>query len=464
MLTPKRIDRCRSTETCVEAVMLGFSLGEWIVIALGFQFYSAAYLIAQSVAGFLLKVPVEIISFGHGRTIGRWKLGQTEIRIGSLPFGGYTKFFGVLEDPDQNDSSNISSSGLAFSRLRPSEKVLVLSAGPIACLGLAFLLFTLSWLIGRVEPKFIRQPASIAWCRPGSALQKAGLLAGDKIKRANYGGATIQIESWRDFLDTLKRAESCLLRLEFQRGSESKAVEARVGKSVLFDVCHPIEPLIGSVSVGSPGEQCGFRVGDRIETVADQPVSHWLDFETALFSQARTANGLARSEVMVRVLRLEEKIDLHVLATELLQGAKKFGVYRYASAVAPARQDLTSALRHAGIDSVEAMHFLKRLLLKEGEFSRGYRKDIPQYNGYRGLVALMYSTAGSRVVAALGILGIFQFIGNLVPLQSLNGGHIARALLQIFRVRPLATTRSLNMIETCASAALFSWLIYVVFW
>ena len=241
----------------------------WLKIILVFQAYTLVYVLAQSVVGQVLGLAIREVALGFGpRMLGvRW--GETEYRLCWILLGGYTRFHGE-EGEEATDRS--------FSRLAGAQKVFLLSAGPQSSVVVGILVFAALYFSGRQEPRFLEEPARIGWCRPSSAFQRAQLKPGDVVVSVGYGGPTVQVRSWRAFLQVLSRAYGRPLRLECQRGSERVVLEVPASPAPVSDVSHSTAVTwqeaglreasapVRIIRLG-PGAAMGRAVGDAVEAL-----------------------------------------------------------------------------------------------------------------------------------------------------------------------------------------------------
>ena len=122
-------------------------------------------------------VVVEAFSIGFGPSLVSWKAKSGTVwKISALPLGGYVKMQGWGE-PNNNEPALPGS----FSATSLGSKALIVAAGPIANLILAFVLFAgLFMTVGQVvvQPVF----SSIL---PNSPAAAAGLQSGDRVLAVN---------------------------------------------------------------------------------------------------------------------------------------------------------------------------------------------------------------------------------------------------------------------------------------
>src|SRR5205085_1047402 len=130
-------------------------------------------------------VKVLRFSVGFGRTLWRHQAtpDSTEFVVAALPFGGYVKMLDEREGAVRPEDVH-----RAFNRRPLWQRAAVVSAGPIANLLLAVVLYAASNWIGIDEPKaLLGAPA------PGSLAERAGVQPGDLVRAASNDG-----NDWRD--------------------------------------------------------------------------------------------------------------------------------------------------------------------------------------------------------------------------------------------------------------------------
>ncbi|HQT64430.1 MAG: RIP metalloprotease RseP [Acidocella sp. 20-57-95] len=162
-------------------------------------------------------VVVEAFSIGFGPTLLSWQAKSGTVwKLSALPLGGYVKMQGWGED--EAEAPKLPGS---FAAASLGSKALIVAAGPIANMVLAFVLYTgLFALNGQIQV----QPV-LSKIIPGSPAAVAGLLPGDRI--LSVGGHPIQ---YFDDIQTIVMAHPDTdLVVEFERGSVTHSQEIKTG-------------------------------------------------------------------------------------------------------------------------------------------------------------------------------------------------------------------------------------------
>lgn len=154
---------------------------------------------------------VDEFALGFPPKIFSWTKGETKYSLNLIPFGGYVKIFG--ENPDEEIDPN-KDYARSFTARPKFYQALVLVAGVICNLILAWLLFSVSFMTGLpVSTGFFAGSENIPGAQllvtavlPGSPAEQSKLPAGSQIiEVAEVGGATIQsptVSEMQEFIAT----------------------------------------------------------------------------------------------------------------------------------------------------------------------------------------------------------------------------------------------------------------------
>jgi regulator of sigma E protease len=209
-------------------------------------------------------IAVETFSIGFGAPIFSKKINDTTYQIGTLPLGGFVKFYGST----RNDDAPRELTERLFYKAAVWKRALVVIAGPAANFLLALVIFWAIMFKGLDIP-----PAQVGDVIEGSRAQAAGLLPFDVIKEIN--GTTIQ--SWSDIernisknpesdltLKVLRDNQeiSIMLRPESVSGLSLFGAKAQIGRAGIA-LAYPsaVMTVRGESSVAT---KLGLKTGDRV--------------------------------------------------------------------------------------------------------------------------------------------------------------------------------------------------------
>ena len=159
-----------------------------------------------------LGIGVKTFSLGFGPKILGFRVNRTDMQISAFPLGGYVKLFGE----EQNDFDPRFSDAEDFSKRPPLHRILVVAAGPIFNLLLAWILYFLVFL--NVGQQVLTN--EIGGVVDGSPAQLVGLKKGDKIIEINGRSVTY----WDDIVDIVSHEKKFPLRFKIKRGDKTLLV------------------------------------------------------------------------------------------------------------------------------------------------------------------------------------------------------------------------------------------------
>jgi regulator of sigma E protease len=216
-----------------------------------------------------------------GFTIGKKaKAGETEYRIGLVPFGGFVKMLGQ-EDVGTSETTNDPRS---FSNKSMGTRTAVIAAGVTFNAVSAIVIFMIAFLVGINLP-----PAVVGGVMPGSAAARAGLTAGDAI--IEIDGKTRDL----DFSDIMMAAalsdanEAVRMKVRHEDGRvEDYAIvpESMPSEGMrAFGIVGPQSLKVAQLSQKGANKlfkNTGLKRGDIIKAVDDRQVQTYWEFEQVL--------------------------------------------------------------------------------------------------------------------------------------------------------------------------------------
>lgn len=229
-------------------------------------------------------VRVEVFSLGFGKKIFQYQKGDTNYCVSLIPLGGYVKMYG--EQP--GDEIPEEQKKFSFTHKKVSQRLAVVSAGPIMNLLFAFLVF----MVVAISGEMFKAPY-VGEVTPGSYAEKIGFSSGDKIIEA----ASVQVKTWDQFQDVLDQNLDQNIKIIIQKENTTTPLELDVKvaaknnpnvvttKKFIGEITglslFSYAPVV-AVSADSELYKQGLRYGDRIEAINGEKVLNFRDLDPVL--------------------------------------------------------------------------------------------------------------------------------------------------------------------------------------
>jgi len=396
------------------------------------------YLVAR-----LCDIKVLRFSVGFGRPIARWRSGRdrTEWVIAAVPFGGYVKMLDEREGPVVPEEL-----ARAFNRQSVWKRFVVVIAGPLFNFAFAIAVYAGLFMYGLPEARpVVAEPLA------GTPAAIAGFHAGDIVRtidgrpvqtwqevRWHVLQAALQHDSLRVEIAN-QRDQLSLLDLDL-RGVSDADVEADVLGRVGLHLYRPmLEPVLGKLVPGSPGEAAGLVSGDKITEADGKPIESW----DALVSAVRARPG---QRMILTVERGGSLRTIEVTPEAVDSDGERIGRIGAAPYVPPSRADrilirvqygLFESVSKAAQKTTDIAVFSLRMIGKMviGEVSWKHISGPVTIADFAGQSAqlgwISYLTFLALISISLGVL-------NLLPIPLLDGGHLMYYTVEIIKGSPVS--------------------------
>jgi len=397
-------------------------------------------------------VKVLTFSIGFGQPLLRWRSRQsrpgqnTEFVIGLIPLGGYVKML------DENEAEVAPHEvAMAFNRQALWARAAIVSAGPLANLLLAVLLYAATFWIGQYETR-----ALVASPVVGSVADRAGLKSGDLIVRAGTSAESLQdIASMEDLRWWVLQQDLTQDRLCFEvislseRGTHALILEplsasepvsgSSPGLLALGLTSAWSRPVLGDIMPDGAAAQAGLQRGDEVLRIDGRVV------QDAAALRAMVRESGARQAPMPQIWQVQraqrDVLTITVTPQWVHDSTTPFGRIGAQVGEPPAKHWVQYGVIEGGARAFTrtgemvwmTVEMLGRLVV--GQASLDHLSGPLTMADYAGRTASLGLGAYLSYLALLSVsLGIF----NLLPLPVLDGGHLLYYLYEAFTGRPPA--------------------------
>ncbi|MCP1632624.1 RIP metalloprotease RseP [Kerstersia gyiorum] len=388
-----------------------------------------------SVARFF-NVRILRFSVGFGRVLWQKRDARgTEWAVSMIPLGGYVK---MADDGLGGDVGIGSGKGVPFNRLNVYRRIAVVLAGPVCNLLLAAVLYAILGMMGSREP----QPV-LADPQEGSAAALAGVASGDRIQAIDGR----KVETWSDarwlLLDKLTAGGTLRMDVTDRAGQPRQRLLVLQGDRLEHDAdplvgagltLQAANPYIRSVISGGAGEAAGLKDGDKVLRAGSQESPD----VPRLLAEIQAHGG---QPLELRVRRGNTELDLTLVPAEArLEDGRVVGrIGAQLAADLPMvdrRYGPLEAISHGVVRTWETSLFTLRMM---GRMLTG----TVSWRNINGPVAIAdYAGQSARVgldayIGFLALLSVSLGVLNLLPIPTLDGGHLLYYFAEIVRGRPL---------------------------
>lgn len=394
------------------------------------------------------RLGVRVLQFSIGFGPALWsRTGRdgTEYRVASIPLGGYVRMLDEREARVADDELD-----QAFNRKSLGKRTAIVAAGPAFNFIFAIAAFWLMFVVGIPETRpVVGDTTGIA--------AEAGLESEDLILRVGEK----ETETWTHVLLELMPAaldrEPVSVVAERPSGSQRSVVlpldrmpgdfdESRALEAMGLEPWRPdLPPVVGEVSPGSPADRAGLEPGDRVVSLAGEPVEGWRDVARLIPARGLDERGETQ-ELSVQVERDGRVLDMS-LTPMLSDGRPVIGIQSPPPDDA-ARERISRAftvLRHGPAEALgqafaETGRLTSATLGMLGRMITG-SASLSNLSGPITIAQMAHSSAllgFSRFLFFLGLISLSLAIINLLPIPVLDGGHLMYYLVELIKGSPVS--------------------------
>ena len=397
----------------------------------------------------LFGVRVEQFRIFFGKAWVKWHWGETEFGIGWLPFGGYAKLSGMVDESMDTEALASEPKEWEF-RSKPAwQRLLMMLGGVLMNVVLAFGIYvgiSLRW--GDTYISNSEMPYGYVFNDYG---HEVGFRNGDKI--ISIGGTPV--EDYAKILTSLAIESDKTTIVE--RGGTQVAIEMPTQSVMDFveqtDFITPRVPFeVAGVVEGSGAEKAGLQAGDRFVAFEGERTEFFDQYSPLLTAHAGKV-------VNVGVQRGDEVVDVAVE----VDGNGKIGVGLNSAQYIPIRtrtynfwQAIPRGAQRVGEEMSDYWKQLKMIVQPKTEM----------YKALGGPIAIGQIFPNTwnweHFWKITALLSVIFAVMNVLPIPALDGGHVLFLLIEVI-TRRKPSDKVLMWAQMIGMMLLFALMFYATF-
>jgi regulator of sigma E protease len=379
------------------------------------------------IAARLMKIRVEVFSFGFGKRLFGKKIGDTDFRVSLFPVGGYVRMAGEEEFDPEHPSPD------QFMAKNRAQKIFTLLMGPIMNIVLAFVILTIINMNGVEKGKYGFESPQLGYVVKDSPAAKAGLQSGDLIVSINNK----RIKNWEELEYITGTQVKDIFQIVYQRDDKQSQTHLTVSSQTKYNIGYAgwyygFKSRISAIEQGSPAERAGLKPNDEIVAINQQPVN---------FMQITDVIGVnANKQIELSILRLKNKLNLTVVP-EMKNNRGRIGI----------------SLKPIGPTMIVRYGFFRSL-------SESGKSLVNSFSGPIEIASVSQQaleSGFSDFFMLIALISLQLGIINLFPIPGLDGGHLMIFTIEAIIRRDL-NQKFKNILIYAGFAFLISLMVFIV--
>lgn len=381
---------------------------------------------------FKTKVEKFYLFFDPWFSVVKKKIGETEYGIGWLPFGGYVKIAGMVDESMDTEQLKQPAQPWEF-RAKPAwQRLIIMMGGVTVNFFLAWLIYScLSFFNGETSFDTAKVDAPMNYT---SVAKGMGFQDGDKILKVD--GKT-QNNLDKLALDVLLSDEITVLR----KGKEVTFPTNDDGKAMAFKDENPkafLTPRFSAVIdtiVNPKTAAAGLKVGDQVVAVNNQKINYYDELQAIITKNANknlNVEVLRKGTVQPLTLPVSKEGTLGVMSYKQIQKYYETKHFSFGESIG-----------RGFTRSIESLTYqVKQFKLIFNKKVQGYKKvggplaiikNMPVDKAKDGSVSIDWAAFWSFTA----MFSVWLAFLNLIPIPGLDGGHVIFTLYEMIVGKPV---------------------------
>ena len=357
------------------------------------------------------------------------KIGETEYGIGWLPFGGYVKIAGMVDESMDTEQLKQPAQPWEF-RSKPAwQRLIIMLGGIFVNLILAWAIYTgLNLSVGEKYHDLAKFQNGIAVSEEGAMM---GLQNGDKILKID-GKPAERLEN--SMINMLLADEVTVERngkeVSF-KPNEDGIAHILGAKTAKLYIQNRFAPVVDSLTEG-PAKQAGLQVGDKIVGVDGKKINFYDELSQDLSNKKNTT-------IKLEVLRNGELKTLDLSTSK----DGKIGYFQNKNLALKAFEQTETTKEYSFFPAIGRgfERTVESLTMQIKQFKLMFNKKIKGYKNVGGPIAIVKMMPKEiDWVAFWSFTAMFSawlaFL-NLLPIPGLDGGHALFTTWELITGKPV---------------------------
>jgi regulator of sigma E protease len=300
----------------IDFASIGIKTGQFI---LSFSILVVLHELGHFIPARLFKARVEkfYLFFNPGFSLWKKKIGETEYGIGWIPFGGYVKISGMIDESLDKDQLNKAPESWELRSKPAYQRLIVMLGGVIVNVILAIVIFIgISWYWGE---EYLPAKNVVYGVHTSELSKSVGVQEGDiilsldnkELKNFEQLESKLVLENPKTL--EVKRGDS-VVSLTLPANLSSSLAKIKKTASFVTPRFPVIVDSIGKSAVTMDGTQ--FEKGDTLLMINNQSVQYRYEFETL-------KKKLADSIVVISAIRGNDTVKIKAL----ISGTGQLGIF-----------------------------------------------------------------------------------------------------------------------------------------
>ncbi|AZA48023.1 RIP metalloprotease RseP [Chryseobacterium carnipullorum] len=357
---------------------------------------------------------------------------QTKYGIGWLPFGGYVKIAGMIDESMDTEQMKKPAEPWEF-RSKPAwQRLIIMLGGVTVNFFLAWIIFgSLSYFNGETSFDTTKVDTPMHYTNIAKAM---GFEDGDKILKVD---GKVQNNLDKLSLDILLSDQVTVLRngkeVTFNTNDDGKALAFKDDNPRAFLTPRSL-PIIDSI-VNPKAAEAGLKIGDQIVSVNGQKINYYDELQGVVVKNSGKAINtevLRAGTVHPLTLQVSKEGTLGIMSYKQMQ---KFASTQHFTFIESIGRGFTR--------SIESLTYqVKQFKLVFNKKVQGYKKvggplaiikNMPVEKSKDGGVSINWSMFWSFTA----MFSVWLAFLNLIPIPGLDGGHVLFTLWEVVTGKPV---------------------------